>query len=109
MAVTHKNIKRFAIDGDIYDEAAIPRIREQYIQLVKLMMQGKGYTVRLDIDPDFTVSFNGKTFNFELSVYGVFVGKKKAQCLYGVDKNREIMNSIPKTKSSESWKPAESA
>ena len=39
MAVLHKNIRRFHIDGEIYDEATIPRIKNQYIELLMIMMQ----------------------------------------------------------------------
>ena len=109
MAVSHKNIKRFFIEGQIYDEADIPKIKQQYIDLLFVMMQGKGFVVRYDIDPDFTVEYNGKTFDFKLSVYGVFVGKRAAQCLSGVDKNKPILDSTKKSKSDGSWKPAESA
>ena len=108
MVVSHKNIKKFNIDGEIYDEAAIPNIKEQYINILKTIMQGKGYVIRYDIDPDFTVQYNGKTFNFLLSVYGVFIGKRKAQCVSGVDKNRTVPLTIQKNKQEESWKPAES-
>ena len=108
MVVSHKNIKKFNIDGEIYDEAAIPNIKEQYINILKIIMQGKGYVIRYDIDPDFTVQYNGKTFNFLLSVYGVFLGKRKAQCVSGVDKNRTVPLTIQKSKQEESWKPAES-
>ena len=38
MVFLHKNIKRFEIDGEIYDEATIPRIKEQYIDLLKVIM-----------------------------------------------------------------------
>lgn len=107
MVVLHKNIKRFSIDGEIYDEAAIPNIKEQYINILKIIMQGKGYALRYDIDPDFSVQYNGKTFNFLLSVYGVFLGKRKAQCVAGVDKNKIIPISIQKTKQEGSFKPAE--
>lgn len=108
MAVSHKNIKRFHIEGQIYDEADIPKIKDQYISLIITMMQAKGYVIRYDIDPDFTIEYNGKIFNFVLSVYGVFVGRKKAQCLSGVDKNTPIPNSTQKNKSDESWNRAES-
>lgn len=107
MAVSHKNIKRFQIDGEIYDEAAIPRIKEQYIDLLKFMMKHKGYVIRYDIDPDFTVEYTGKGFKFLLSVYGVFVGKRKAQCLSGIDKNKAISRPIQKNKSNESCCPVE--
>lgn len=101
MAVSHKNIKRFYLDGEIYDEAAIPRVKEQYIYLIYEMMYVKGYLPRLDIDPDFTVQFNGRTFNFEVSLYGVFVGKRKCEQYSGVDKNNLIPRRIPKNKSDE--------
>lgn len=109
MAVSHKNIKRFHIEGQIYDEADIPKIKDQYIQLLGTMMQAKGFVPRFDIDSDFTVKYNGKTFDFILSVYGVFVGRKRAQCLSGVDKNTPIPNSTQKNRSDESWNRAESA
>jgi hypothetical protein len=107
MVVSHKNIKRFQIDGEIYDEAAIPRIKEQYIDLLKFMMKHKGYVIRYDIDPDFTVEYTGKGFKFLLSIYGVFVGKRKAQCLSGIDKNKAILLPTQKSKSSEYYSPVE--
>jgi hypothetical protein len=107
MAVSHKNIKRFQIDGEIYDEAAIPRIKEQYIDLLKFMMKHKGYVIRYDIDPDFTIEYTGKGFKFLLSIYGVFVGKRKAQCLSGIDKNKAILLPTQKSKSSEYYSPVE--
>jgi hypothetical protein len=107
MVVSHKNIKRFEIDGEIYDEAAIPRIKDQYVDLLKLMMQNKGYVIRYDIDPDFTIKYTGKSFTFLLSVYGVFVGKRKAQCLSGIDKNKPISLPTQRNKSSVSCCPAE--
>jgi hypothetical protein len=107
MTITHKNIKRFNIDGEIYDESAIPRLKEQYIFMLVMMMKSKGYLIRYDIDPDFTIEYNGKTFNFNLSVYGVFVGKKRAQWFDGVDKNKLVSNSTQKNKSEEpSWRVA---
>jgi hypothetical protein len=108
VAVLHKNIRRFYIDGEIYDEAAIPKIKNQYIELLMTMMQAKGYVIRYDIDPDFTIEYTGKGFKFALSVYGVFVGKRRAQCLSGIDKNKPIMNSTHQNRYQEYYKPAES-
>jgi hypothetical protein len=106
MPISHRNIKRFYLDGEIYDESAIPRLREQYIQMLMITMRAKGFVIRYDIDPDFTLSYNGKTFDFKLSVYGVFVGKRKAECLAGIDKNREVMMTTHQNKSSGSSKQA---
>lgn len=104
---SHKSIKRFYLDGEIYDESMIPRMKQQYILMLETMMKVKGFLPRYDIDPDFTIVYNGKTFEFKLSVYGVFVGRKKAQWFDGVDKNTLIKSSTQKSKSEESLNPAE--
>ena len=107
MIIAHKVIKKFELEGEIYDEAGIPRIKEQHIFMIKMMMKAKGYLIRYDIDPDFTIAYNGKSFDFKLSIYGVFVGKKKAQWFDGVDHNRLVSNSTQKSKSEEhSWPAA---
>jgi|APGre2960657468_1045069.scaffolds.fasta_scaffold73880_2 hypothetical protein len=106
MFVSHKNIKKFSLDGEIYDEAIIPRIKEKYISMLAEMMRHKGYVRRYDIDPDFTIVYNKKTFEFKLSIYGVFVGKKRAQCLSGIDKNRMIFIPTQTIKSDEAFLPA---
>jgi hypothetical protein len=106
MAVSHKNIRRFYLDGEIYDEAAIPRVKDQYLKIVCDMMGKKGYIRRIDIDPDFTVQYNGRTFNFEMSVYGIYLGKRKCEQYLGIDKNRLILKPILKSKSDEYYLPA---
>lgn len=94
MSYSHKQIKRFSLEGEIYDDSAIPRLKEQYAYMVTSGMKHKGYVPRYDIDPDFTISYNGKTFDFQMSIYGVYVGKKMAKCLNGIDKNLPINKHI---------------
>jgi hypothetical protein len=106
MAISHKNIKRFFLEGEIYDESAIPRIKDQYVRMISDLMTSKGYLPRIDIDPDFTVMYNGKTFEFKLSAYGVFVGKRKCEEFSGIDKNRLIMRPTQRIKSEGSYNPA---
>jgi hypothetical protein len=106
MALSHKTIRRFFLEGEIYDESAIPRIKDQYVRMVNDLMYTKGYLPRIDIDPDFTVMYNGKTFEFKLSSYGVFVGKRKCEQYSAVDKNKLIMRPTPQSKSEESYNPA---
>lgn len=96
----HKSIKRFHISGTIYDDSHIIRLKEKYINLLIEDMRSQGYAIRLDINPDFTIEYKNKTFDFVLSVYGIYVGKRKAQCLDGIDKNRAI-TSTPKNKYAE--------
>jgi hypothetical protein len=99
---SHKPIKRFGISGEIYDDSHIVRLRDQYEFMITRVMRDHGYVPRYDIDIDFTISYNGKTFDFEMSVYGVYIGKAKAKCTIGLDKNTPIpFNFTQKTKSSE--------
>jgi hypothetical protein len=95
----HKRIRRFSLDGQIYDDSMIPRLHSSYLDLISTSMRIKGYVPRLDIDPDWTIEYTGKNYNFKLSVYGVFVGKRKAQEIWALDKQRII--STPQNKSKE--------
>lgn len=98
MSYSHKNIQRFSLEGEIYDDASIPRLKEQYVLMLENGMRNNGYVPRYDIDPDFTISYNGKTFEFELSIYGVYIGKKNVEWIQGVDKNIPVKSTIQKTK-----------
>jgi hypothetical protein len=102
MSYSHKRIRRFSLQGEIFDDSHILRLKDQYIFMLISGMRNKGYVPRYDIDTDFTISYNGKTFEFELSVYGVYIGKDKAKCVLGIDKNNPIVsNIIQKIKSEE--------
>jgi hypothetical protein len=101
MTYSHRKITRFGLEGEIFDDAKIPKIKDQYINMVCNGMRNKGYVPRYDIDPDFTISYNGKTFEFKLSVYGVYVGKKKAKCVKGIDKNQVITSTTTQNLKSE--------
>jgi hypothetical protein len=99
----HKPIKQFKLEGSIQDEAAIVRLKVEYIRLLNSEMRLNGYAPRLDIDPDFTIEYiqSSETFRFTLSVYGTYVGKRKAECIQGIDGTQVLMR-IVKNKSKES-------
>ncbi len=98
---SHKPIKRFGLEGEIYDDSYITRLKDQYISMIISVMRSHGYVPRYDIDTDFTIGYNGRTFDFQLSVYGVYVGKDKAKCILGIDKSKPVMShTIQKNKSS---------
>jgi hypothetical protein len=65
-------------------------------------MKLSGYVPRLDINADFTLKYNQQKqyFEFELSIYGVYVGKKKSEWITGIDETRAIY--IAQSKSKES-------
>lgn len=94
----HKQIKRFALEGVIHDESAIGRLKIEYIRLLTSEMKLTGYVPRFDIDPDFTVDYNEKkkTFEFKLSVYGIYAGRKQSEWIVGVDGHKAIVT--PKSK-----------
>jgi hypothetical protein len=83
----HKPIKSFSLDGNIYDDSAIIRLREEYARLLVTEMKLSGYVPRLDISQDFTIEYNEKKkyFEFKLTIYGVYVGKKKSEWILGID------------------------
>ena len=83
----HRPIKRFGIDGVIHDDSSIARLRYEYERLLLSEMRLSGYALRLDIDPDFTIEYNStlEYFTFELSLHGIYVGKRKSEWIEGID------------------------
>lgn len=98
----HKPIKRFYLDGIIYDDSMIGRLKTEYIRLLVSEMKLSGYVQRLDLDPDFTIRYNDvkNFFEFELSVQAVYAGKRKSKWIVGIDGTNPIF--IPQSKSEES-------
>lgn len=90
MNFMHKRIKRFELQGQITDDVFISRMKSEYIRLLSESMRESGYVQRLDIDPDWSISYTGNHYEFTLSVYGSYIGKKNAACIDGLDKNRPI-------------------
>jgi hypothetical protein len=90
--IHHKPIKKFSLNGLINDEASMPRLKTEYIKLIVSQMKIKGFVPRFDIEPDFTIDYNEKKhyFEFELSIYGIYIGRKQTECIMGIDGNRVI-------------------
>jgi len=97
----HKAIKKFCLDGVIQDESSIGRLKIEYIKLLVLEMRLSGYVPRFDIEPDFTIGYNEKknSFYFELTVYGIYVGKRNSEWIAGINGTKPVY--IPKNKSKE--------
>ena len=94
----HKRIKRFELTGQIADDKFIPRMKDEYVRLLADSMRDEGYVQRLDIEPDWSLSYTGNYYEFILSVYGSYIGKKNAACIDGLDKNRPIYIPLSKSK-----------
>lgn len=83
----HRAIKRFGLEGTIYDDSFLVRLKEEYLSLLDSEMRMSGYAPRLDIDHDFTIQYNeeNKYFTFKISIYGTYVGKRKIEWIAGID------------------------
>jgi len=98
MNYLHKRIKRFELSGQILDDSLIPRLRTEYIRLLSDSMKEAGYVQRYDIDPDWSLSYTGNYYNFVLSLYGSYIGKKSAECIEGLEGNRPVYTQKNKSK-----------
>jgi len=76
--MNHKPIKRFQVRVEFLDDSDIIRIKHQYESMLTHQMRDKGYLRVLDIDTNFSVEFDGTTWVFLMTLYGTYVGKKKA-------------------------------
>jgi hypothetical protein len=96
----HKPIKSFFLDGIIYDDSAIAQLKTEYIKLLLSEMKLSGYVPRFDIDPDFTIRYNKdiEIFEFKLTIYGTYVGKKKINWIIGLDGTKVIFTQKSKLK-----------
>lgn len=81
----NKKLKSFGMQGQIHDDSAIPRLRAHYEQLIESDMREQGYVPILDLDIQFSLLYDeGKDlYEFDIVVYGVYVGKKKAHLYEG--------------------------
>jgi len=93
--MNHKNIKRFQIKVTFKDYSDMIRVRNQYESLLDQDMKNKGYARVLDIDTNFSVEFTGETWAFLMTMYGVYVGKKRAWLSEGITQGKLIPRSIP--------------
>jgi hypothetical protein len=80
-----KKIHNFWIGGVIKDDANIIKTRENFERLLVQQMRDKGYVPVLDMMPQFSVKYNQEKneYGFNITMYGIFVGKKKAFKLEG--------------------------
>ena len=98
--MNHKNIKRFQVKVNFKDDSDMIRVKAQYETLLLHDMRNKGYVRVLDIDTNFSVEFTGETWVFLMTLYGVYIGKKKAWLSEGITQGKLIPRNIPHLTSS---------
>ena len=99
--MNHKNIKRFQVKVNFKDDSDMIRVKAQYETLLLHDMRNKGYVRVLDIDTNFSVEFTGETWVFLMTLYGVYIGKKKAWLSEGITQGKLIPRNIPHLTSSQ--------
>lgn len=83
--VMNKKLKSFGTQGQIHDDSAIPRLRKQYEHIIEEDMRSQGYVPILDLDIQFSLSYDepNDIYDFDIIIYGVYVGKKKSYLYEG--------------------------
>ncbi|QNN99160.1 hypothetical protein SEA_FAUST_57 [Streptomyces phage Faust] len=105
----HKTIKRFGFQGEIGDDADFSRLRAQYENMILGEMRELGYVPVLDLGPYFSTIFDKpkNKYEFVLSVYGVYLGRRRSWEVEGISNGREVLRPTPPTKSKQPSEPAE--
>jgi hypothetical protein len=95
----HSNVKKFQVDGIINDDADFPRLRTQFEDMLVKGMRSDGYIPVLDLGPYFSTEYRqDETYNFLITAYGTFVGRRKAWEIQGICNGRPVLMTIPKNK-----------
>ena len=75
-----RKIHDFWMNGIIKDDSKFQSSRENYERLLVQQMRDKGYVPVLDMQPQFNIKYNESKdqYTFNLVMYGMYIGKKKA-------------------------------
>ena len=100
----HKNIKRFTVEGVIADDSYILQTRETHERLIFQQMEDTGYAQVLDLGTFWSTLYYSQedVYEFTLTAYGVFVGKRQSCLAYGMLQGNLIPKDIPQTKQQQS-------
>lgn len=95
----HDDIEKFSLDGEIAD-SNIVATKENLVKTLEDNMRDLGYVPCLDLEPQFTLDYRpeSENYEFELTVYGIHVGKELSWSTAGMMSGKAIMKSTPKPK-----------
>jgi len=87
----HDQIRNWELQGEL-GEPNIVQTKERLVHHLESLMRDYGYVPSIDNDPQFTLDYQAEkqAFYFNLTVYGVFVGKDKAWEVSGVAGGKAI-------------------
>lgn len=89
----HKTVRRFGMEGKVADDATFPRLRAQYENMILRKMRDLGYVPVLDLGPFWSTSYvkADKNYDFIISLYGIYVGRRRAWEVEGIWNGKEIL------------------
>ena len=92
------------MDGKVMSSTAFSRVQSMYMKILEEQMREAGYVPRLELGMEWTTVRLKEHYEFEISVYGSYVGRKSAWSIEGIDQGRPV--SIHPNKQKGSSKPA---
>jgi hypothetical protein len=100
----HDEVVRFPLEGVLTDKLNLAQHKERMVHFLEGDMRDRGYVPLLDMEPHYTQSWNNEEehFVFQLSVYGVHVGKEQAWRVSGISNGKTILRYIPPARSKQS-------
>lgn len=96
--MTTRAIKPFVLDGEFADDSYALLARVAANNTIEHQIRDAGYLKVLDLDPVWITEYNhtdDKWF-FHLSIYAVYVGKKKSWEYEGITQGKLVPRSTPK-------------
>lgn len=80
-------MKDFSMEGSYKDDSKIIKVKEKYQLLLEEQMRSAGRVPVLSQNPIWRTSWDSEreAFNFKITMYGVYVGKRRAQVVIGYD------------------------
>ncbi|UMO76428.1 hypothetical protein SEA_TOMAS_81 [Streptomyces phage Tomas] len=95
----HSHVKRFQVDGIMKDDADFPRLRAQFEDMLMTDMRDRGYIPVFDLGPFFSTEYrHDRSYNFVISAYGIYLGRRRAWEISGICNGQQIPMSTPKSK-----------
>lgn len=90
--VNKKRIRSFTIDGIVADDSSLTTNRSKMEKVLDTKIRFDGYVPHLDLDTNYFISYdaNREIFNFSLTMFAVYVGKKKSWEIVGITGTKYI-------------------
>jgi len=74
-----KNLKAYTQHGEIRDDADFIRLRTELERLLVQEMRDEGYLPVLDVKTLWSTKRIDNKYEFDLTIYGAYAGRKKAR------------------------------